>query len=134
MKTILIAGTLAALMGIGLGACQKAETAAETQHDVASAQTSASKDTAEARDDAGAKVASATADANASQATLDQTTAKANQDVAMTAANGAHKVALAKCDALTGDDRAVCKRQADADLASAEARAGQLRAANDPKP
>lgn len=132
MKSIFIAGTLAAL--IGLGGCQKSESPAETQNDVSNAQISASKDIDAARADANAKVASATTDVNASQAALDHETALADQNVAMTAAKGAHQVALAKCDALSGDDRTVCKRQADADLASAEARAGQQRAANDPKP
>ena len=133
MKTlVVVVGTMIALCG--LAACQKHETASDNRADVAKAQSEASKDVAEARKDADAKVADASKDRAASQVALGHEVAKTDEDVALTAAKGAHKVATERCEALTGDARSMCKRQADADLDSATARAHQGRAATDPKP
>lgn len=132
MKTILIVATLIAIFG--LTACQKHETPAENRADVAAARSEASKDVAEARRDADAKVADASREQSASQASVGHEVAKADENVAIAEAKGAYKVAIEKCDAMTGDARSVCKRQADADLEVAKARAHQGRAASDPKP
>jgi hypothetical protein len=132
MKTILIVATLA--VTFGLVACQKHETPAENRADVAAARSEASKDVAEARKDADAKVADASRTQAADQANVGHEVSKADEDVALAEANGAYKVAIAKCDAMMGDARSTCKRQADADLEVAKARAHQGRAATDPKP
>lgn len=130
-KTLIIAGLA---VTFGLAACQKHETVAENQADVAAARSDASKDVAEARKDADVKVADASRTQAASQATVGHVVSKADEDVAIAEANGVHKVAIQKCDALSGDARKSCKHQADADLEMATAQAHQGRAATDPKP
>jgi hypothetical protein len=99
--TILIAGAFAA----SLGACNKAEDPAETQADVAEAQSEASQDVAEAQSDA-------TQDAMQNQ-----------ESTAMATAEGDHKVAIERCEALPGDQQKACKDQADADFEAAKAAA-----------
>lgn len=132
MKTTLIIATLA--VTLGLAACQKRETAAENQADVAAARSEASEDIAEARKDADANVADASRTQATARTEVSHEVSKAEEDVALAEANGAHKIAIEKCEALTGDARSSCKRQADADLEVAKARAHQGRAATDPKP
>jgi hypothetical protein len=132
MNTTLIVATLA--VTFGLAACQKHETPAENRADVAAARSEASKDVAEARKDADEKVTDASRTQAAEQAKFGHEVSKADEDVALAEANGAYKIAIAKCDTMTGDARSTCKRQADADLEVAKARAHQGRAATDPKP
>ena len=127
MKTLLIIGTMATVWA--LAACQQHSTPA----DVTKAQADASKEVAEARTDAGVKIAEATREETASQASLEHATAQADETVALTAAKGSYQVAVEKCEAQSGDAQAVCKRQADADLEAARARAHQNRAGADPK-
>ena len=69
-------------------------------------------DVAKARDSAAEKDAKA-----------DQKMAGAAYDTAVTEAEGAHKVALARCESLSGNARSACKDQADAALESAKANA-----------
>jgi hypothetical protein len=52
--------------------------------------------------------------------------------VAETDAAGAHKVALAQCESLSGTAQSICKKQADADLDVAMAVAKQVRTRQDP--
>ena len=52
-------------------------------------------------------------DVAAAQAMRASEVADAKPDVAMAQADGDHKVALQKCDALSGDSRKACKDQAD---------------------
>jgi hypothetical protein len=52
--------------------------------------------------------------------------------MAETEAAGAHKVALAQCEALSGKAQSICKKQADADLDVANAVAKQTRTRQDP--
>jgi len=132
MKTTLIIATLAATFA--LAACQKHDTAAESQADVSAARSDASKDVAEVRKEADAKVADASSNQAADQAKVGHELSKADEDIAIAEANGVHKVAIAKCDAMTGDARSSCRHQADADLEMGKARAHQGRAATDPKP
>jgi hypothetical protein len=132
VKAALCIATLA--IALGLGACQKKETPAESQADVAAASSEASEDIAEARKDANADVADASRTQATAQTEVSHEVSKADEAVALAEANGVHKVAIEKCEAMTGDARASCKRQADADLEMAKARAHQGRAATDPKP
>jgi hypothetical protein len=71
-------------------------------------------------------------DSNQAEAKVDDKTndlnnanAKGAYDVAMAQADGDHKVALQRCDGLSGDSQKACKDQADAkyDLAKANAKA-----------
>lgn len=132
MKAILLAAVLTTLVGVV--ACNKAETPAETRADVATARTEASKDVAEVRKDANATIADASHDQAVANATASHDVSKADESVALAEAKAAHKIAIVKCETLAGDARAVCKRKADADLESANAIASQNRAATDPKP
>lgn len=130
-KTLLITIVSATF---GLAACEKHQTPAENQADVAAAQSAASKDVAETRKDADARVAAAAHTEAADQANVGHEVSKADEGIALASANGAYKVALAKCDDLMGDARTGCKQQADADLEVAKGRAHQGRAATDPTP
>jgi len=101
LLTMLIAGAFAA----SLGACNKAENPAETKADVAEAQ-------AEAKEDVAEEQADANKDAMENQ-----------EDTAMAKAEGDHKVAVERCEALPGDQQRACKDQADADYEAAKAAA-----------
>ena len=93
----------------------------------------ANKDVAEAQRDAGKKIENANEKVDATAMDADHARAEANEDVAVTAAKGAHKVAVEKCEALAGDAQSSCKKKADADLDLAKAEANQKRVATDPK-
>jgi len=95
---------------LGLAACNKAESPAEVQHNVDQAVQSADRKT------------------DAAEARADVKITDAAVDAALTAAEGDHKVALAKCEALAGDAQKACKSQADADLEMAKANAKALKA------
>ena len=132
VKSTLILAALA--VAFGLASCQKHESPAENRADVAAARSEASKDVAEARKDADSRVADVSRAQAAGQANADHEISKADEDVAIAEAKGQYKVAIVKCDEMTGDARSNCKRQAEADKDVAIARAHQSRAATDPKP
>lgn len=121
--------TGAALTVLTLGACNKAQSPADVQHDVMSAASTAADKNAQASDKL-ADVAS-TVNGNLSEANqkADAKMAAAAADAAVTAAEGQHKIALAKCSALAGDAQKACRDQADAalDMARANARAAKAR-------
>jgi len=101
LLTMLIAGAFAA----SLGACNKAEDPAKTQADVAEAQSEASQDVSQAQSDAS------------------QDAMQNQENTAETKAEGDHKVATERCEALPGDQQKACKDQADADYEAAKAAA-----------
>ena len=107
------------LLGL-LGACNRAESPAEVQHDVA-----------EARQDAAADVADAARMPTKTSTIRPPRLLKSGRDVTVAVAEGDHKVAIEKCEALSGDAQKACKDQADAAYqtakANAEARAAPLR-------
>jgi hypothetical protein len=125
---------LAALGALAvLAACQRAESPAKVDKDVAQAH-----DTAIANDDkadqaAEKRMASAEADVQSAQRNADHVAAQQRQKVATTDAEGAHKVALAACEALSGADQKACRDKADADYQRAKAEAEEIRTAQDPK-
>jgi hypothetical protein len=53
-------------------------------------------------------------------------------DVAMARADGDHKIAIQKCEALDGHDQKLCKDQADADYDAAKANAKAAKVAQTP--
>lgn len=57
-----------------------------------------------------------------------------NEKMADTEAEGARRVALAQCEALSGAAQKSCRDQADADYQLAKANAKRERTASDPKP
>ena len=115
-----------------LTACSKSETPAEVQHDVAKAQAEGERDVADARSDAkeatadaDKKVADAVADHdddNVADAAHDANEAadKGKSKIMIAQAEAAHKVAVAKCDALSGAPQKECKDDADKTLDQAK--------------
>jgi nitrogen regulatory protein PII len=115
-----------------LSACSKSESPAEVQHDVATAQAEGQRDVTDARSDA--KEANADADKNVADAIADhdaddvaeqahdanETADKGKSKIMIAQAEAAHKVAVEKCDALTGASQKECKDDADATLDEAK--------------
>jgi hypothetical protein len=113
-------------------ACNKSETPAEVQHDVAKAQAEGERDVADARADA--KEAQADADKNVADAVADhddddvaaqahdanETADEGKSRIMIAKAEAAHKVAVEKCDALTGAPQKECKDDADKTLDQAK--------------
>src|SRR5450432_3969836 len=103
MRTTLTIAALA--LTAVLAGCNKAESPQKVEKDVSSQQ----KDLDKALNNAGDKVASADKDVLSAQA-------QGNYDVAVTAAEGEHKVTLEKCEAMNGTAQKTCKEKADANL------------------
>ena len=117
----------------GATACNKQQSAAQTQEDVNKAAMEANKDVTDAQRDASKKMDKANEKVDATAMDADHTRAETNEEVAVTIAKGTHKVAMQKCEALAGDAQSACKKKADADLEMAKAEANQKRVATDPK-
>ena len=105
--------------------CNNAKSPDSVANDVASAQAKRASEVADAKQDAAKDANKAEAKVNDKTNDLDNTNAKGAYDVAMAQADGDHKVATQKCEALSGDAQKACKDQADAryDLAKANAKA-----------
>jgi hypothetical protein len=132
MKTrIVIFVTAVTALGI-LGGCDRARTASEVAADTASAEQSAMQKDAAAAKDANEKVTKAGQEVRSDRRQLTHEAAVQNQKLAETDAAGAHKVAIAQCEALSGQAQSICKKQADADLDVAMAVAKQVRTRQDP--
>lgn len=126
--------TLCALAAaaFALTACNKSETPADVQQDVAKAEAEGQRDVADARSDA--KEATADADKNVADAVADQdaddvagqahdanqTAERGNSRILVAQAEATHKVAVEKCEALTDAARTECKDDADETLDQAK--------------
>jgi hypothetical protein len=117
-----------------LSACERHKSSAQVQKETVAAEQSAAANTAQTEQKAGERVASARSDVREEQRDLEHVGAVQNEKVADTQAEGAHKVALVRCESLSGAKLKSCKDQADADYEAAEAAAKQQRAKSDPKP
>jgi multidrug efflux pump subunit AcrA (membrane-fusion protein) len=112
---------------MGLAACNKAESPDKVQADVDKATSEAAANNAKA--DEGRKQAEAQASEELAKAKADAEAKAADKSVgavadsAVVEAEGATKVALAKCEALDGDAQKQCKDQANAHLATVKERA-----------
>lgn len=127
-------GVLIGLCVLGiLGGCQRAESPAKVDRDVAAAHDTAIANNDKADQAAQKRMASAEANVQSAQRDAEHVAAEQQQKVATTDAEGAHRVALAACEALSGDDRKACRDKADADYQRAKAEAQQMRSAQDPK-
>lgn len=118
-----------------LTACDKSETQAEVQRDVAKAEAEGQRDVADARADA--KEAMADADKNVADAVADndaddianqahdanETADEGQSKIRIAQAEAVHKVAVEKCDALTGAAQKECRDDADQLLEQAKDRA-----------
>jgi hypothetical protein len=111
---------------------KKAETQAEVQHDVAKAAAEGQRDVADARADA--QEANADADKQVADAIADhddkdvaqqahdanETADKGKSKIMLAQAEADHKVAVEKCEALTGPPQQECKDNADRALDQAK--------------
>ena len=109
----------------GASGCDHAKSPDAVANDVAAAQAKRASEGADAKQDAAKDENKAEAKVDDKTADLNNANAKGSYDVAMAQADGDHKVALQKCEALSGDSQKACKDQADAkyDLAKANAKA-----------
>ena len=121
---VLVSGSLMA--ACLLSACNHAKDSAQVAQDVSKAEQNAAERTAKAERSAEAKVGSQIDDTAHTAAVQEQKVENAD-------AEGAHKVALAKCEALSGASQKTCRDEADAAYQQAEAQAKQDRVASDPK-
>jgi hypothetical protein len=99
---------------LALSACNNAKSPDSEAKDLAAANQSAASEVADAQHDA------------------QKDASKDAYSVALAQADGDHKIALQKCDALQGHDQDVCKQQADADYDAAKANAQAAKAATTP--
>ena len=127
-------GLLALSVLLALSGCNRQHSAADVHKDTAAAEQKAAENTGEAEDKAEKRIASARGDVRDEQRDMQHTAAVENEKVADTQAEGAYKVALARCESLSGSTQKSCKDQADADYQAAKADAHQERAKSDPKP
>jgi hypothetical protein len=116
-----------------LAGCNQAKSPSEVAKDVNAASHTAAERTDKAEEKAAAKVADEQKDVRSEQRDAQHVAAVQAQDVAKAEAEGAQKVALAKCQALGGDRQQACKDQANAAYDLRVAQAKQDRANTDPK-
>jgi hypothetical protein len=118
--------SIVALLAVAAASgCDHAKSPDAVANDVAAAQAKRASEVADAKQDAAKDADKAEAKVDEKTTDLNNVNAKGSYDVAMAQADGDHKVALQKCDALSGDSQKACKDQADAkyDLAKANAKA-----------
>jgi hypothetical protein len=129
MKTnmTLCAALIAVLMLTG---CNQAKSPEKVQSDVAHADASADKDTGKAEDRQARVDASENNKESVATDRAENAKADAAADTMVTEAQGVNKVALAKCEALSGDAQSACKDQANAALEMAKANAKGMKAAH----
>jgi Tfp pilus assembly major pilin PilA len=119
MRTLpIFAIALTAVLAAG---CNKAKSPDSVAKDVSEAQQKASTNVADSQADASKDIAQKADKVDDKMTDLGNTAAKGAYDVALAKADGNRKIALAKCDALNGDDQKNCKNQADAEYETAKA-------------
>lgn len=128
MKTHLCLILSAAILMSAAGCSQPSSTGA-VQQEVANARQEAAKDNAQATQEAAKVDASANADVAKVAEKADDKKAETSYDVAVTEAEGRHKIDTEKCNAMTGDAQKACKEQADGALKLARANALAAKAA-----
>jgi regulator of protease activity HflC (stomatin/prohibitin superfamily) len=119
--------TLAAIAMLGLSGCNKAESPPKVQQDVSKATDSAAERDAQAADKLAKADAEANKDVASAEAKADQKTTDAAGDAVITQAEGDHKVAVAQCEALSGQAQKDCKKQADDQLDAVKTKVKQLK-------
>ncbi len=118
---------LVAVLALGVSGCNKAESPEKVQRDVAKATDSAAEKDARAADKLASTDASATNDVAKAEARADEKTTDAAGDAVITQAEGDHKVALAQCEALSGQAQKDCRKQADDQLDAVKAKVKDLK-------
>lgn len=123
-KIISIVGMLALAM---LGGCNQAKSPETVANNVTNAEQKAANNVADAQKDATKDVANAADKVDDKAKDLNNAEVKGAYDVEMTKAEGDRKIALNKCEALSGDAQKACKDVADADYQSAKAHLKAMR-------
>jgi uncharacterized protein with gpF-like domain len=111
-----------------LAGCNKAASPDTVQNDVAKATNSAEEKDAKAAQAQAETEASASKDIQSAEEKANSQTASAAADTGLTEAEGRNKIALANCEALSGDLQQACKDKANAELDMAKANAKRMKA------
>jgi outer membrane murein-binding lipoprotein Lpp len=119
--------TAAALAALALAGCNKAESPDKVASDVAKATAAADKKDERAEQQAEKTDATVTNDLSKDVDKANDKEVRTAADDAVTQAEGANKIALAKCEALGGDAQKQCKDQANAELDMVKQRAKALK-------
>jgi hypothetical protein len=106
-----------------IGGCNNAKSPDAVAQDVAAAQQKASAEVDKSEKDAAKDVGNAAEKVDTKLTDLNNTAAKDAYKITLAQADGDRKVALAKCDALSGDAQKNCRSQTDADYEAAKANA-----------
>ena len=112
-----------ALTVLVAGGCDRPKSPDTVARDIAAAQQKASAEVASSERDASKDVGKAAEKVDNKLTDLNNTAAKDSEKIDIAKADGDHKVALAKCNALGGDAQKKCKDMADADYDAAKANA-----------
>jgi hypothetical protein len=120
--------TLTAVGLFVLAGCNKAESPQSVQNDIANATNSAAAQDAKAAQKQEDAEASASKDIQSAQEKANSQAASAAADTALTEAEGRNKIALAQCEALSGDLQQACKDKANAELDMAKANTKRMKA------
>ncbi len=131
MNRMWVLGLIAVAAG-AVAACDGSRSAADVAHDTASAEQAAADNAAKVQQKADARIASARSEGRDEQRDLAH--AEATQKLADMQAEGDLKLALARCESLSGATQQSCRDQANADFDVAKAKANQLSASPDRKP
>lgn len=119
--------TAAAVAMLCVAGCNKAESPAKVDSDVAKAADNAAEKDVKANEKEARTDAAADSNVAKDQDTADAKQAEAAADTLLTQAEGDYQVAMAKCEALSGDAQKSCKDQASAQLDEAKARAKAMK-------
>ena len=123
MRTHLRSLSALAFGGFLLAACHQGKSPDQVAAEVAKAQDKANSEVAGAEQHADKDVANAAAKVGDKLTDLNNDAAGDAYKIAVAKADGDHKVALAQCNAMSGDGQTACRKQADADYDAAKANA-----------
>lgn len=122
MNKNVIAGIAVVTIAL-LGGCNNAKSPDAVAKDVDTAQQKAATEVANTEKDAAKDVGNAAEKVDSKLTDLNNAAAKDAYKITLAQADGDRKVALAKCDALSGDAQKGCRQQADADYEAVKANA-----------
>ena len=128
MKTMLAA--LSVMWLLALAGCNKAESPAKVDSDVAKAAQSAAANDIKAEAKEASIEASTRSDVAAAEKKADAKNADASADADVTRAEGVNRVTIEKCEALSGDLQRACKDKANAALDIARANTKAMKASH----
>ena len=121
MRTLLISTAMATLMLIT--ACNKAKSPDAVSKDVAAAEQKSDTEVSKSENAAAKDLGNAAEKVDDKLVDLNNAAAKDAYNIAVAKADGDRKVALANCQAASGDAQKACKDQANADYDAAKASA-----------